>query len=251
MNTRRGVAVVTYNRGPNLEMILDAVESTVSKDVKLVVADDGSTDDTEKIVLSRKDRWVLIKGPNLGVAANKNRALWGLQDCHFMAIIEDDLHPIKSGWFSLYEQVAIYSEIHHFCRVQNKQVNEIIPEFSKDLSDHGVKPIYGPSPRGDFTFITRVALDKVGGLNPRFRGAGYAHGEWSARIDKAGLIPHPLKWIDLRPNSEEDIFKQLGDTEGGRWDVPKETIKEQLIVNKKIRNELNLKGEIYCPLILE
>lgn len=244
-----GIAVVTYNRGFQLREILEAIENTAPADCRLVVADDGSTDNTSEVV-ANSSKWIHVRGPNLGVAANKNRALFALQDCNYISIIEDDLKPVRKGWFDLYRQVSLYTGIHHFCRVQNKRVQEVIPEFSKDLIEHNVYPIYGPSPRGDFTFITRLVIDKVGGLNPRFRGAGYAHGEWSDRIAKAGLIPHPLKWVDLRAE-EEDHFVQLGDTEGGRWEHPKEEIKEQLIVNKKVRNELQAKNYLKCPLILE
>jgi glycosyltransferase involved in cell wall biosynthesis len=244
-----GIAVVTYNRGFQLADILEAVESTAPPECRLVVADDGSNDETATVV-RKHPKWILVTGPNLGVAANKNRGLFALQDCAYISLIEDDLKPIKSGWFDMYRQVALYTGIHHFCRVQNKRVKEVIPEFTKDLLDHNVQPIYGPAPRGDFTFITRMVLDKVGGLNPKFRGVGYAHGEWSDRVVKAGLIPHPLNWIDLRAEGE-DHFEQLGDMEGGRWNVPKEEIKAQLLVNKKIRNELEATSELKCPLILE
>lgn len=244
-----GVAVVTYNRPDQLRAVMAKIEQTVPPDFRLVVADDGSGPETLEVV-ETFPRWVYVRGPNKGVAANKNRALFALQDCNYIALLEDDLMPVKGGWFEMYRQVAIYAGIHHFCRVQNKQVAEMIPRFTLDLEKHGVKPIYGPSPRGDFTFITKKVVDTVGGLNPRFLGAGYAHGEWSNRIYDAGLIGHVNKWIDLRTD-EGDPFEQIGDTEGGRWNHPKEEIKSQLIVNKKIRNDLAKTKYTFCPLTME
>jgi glycosyltransferase involved in cell wall biosynthesis len=246
----RGVAVVTYNRADALGEILKAVERTTTPSTKLVVADDGSTDNTAEVVRSFP-RWTLVQGSNKGVAANKNRGLWSLRDKHFIALIEDDLKPVAQGWFDMYMQVCIYSGIHHFCRVQDKRVNETIPAFTKDLLKHGLKPLYGPSPRGDFTFISRRVLDKVGGLNPAFKGVGYAHGEWSDRVYQAGLIPHPLKWVDLRQEDDRDHFVQIGDTEGGRWNQPKELIDSQIALNKKVRDQLKEEGKIFCPLVLE
>jgi hypothetical protein len=132
--------------------------------------------------------------------------------------------------------------------VQDKEVEETIPEFSMWMAEHTVTPIYGPSPRGDFTFITAKVLDKVGGFNPSFKGAGYAHGEWSERIAKAGLIPHPLKWIDLQEG--RDTLKQIGDTEGGRWLEDQKVIKAQLKHNARVLKNLKKSEYIHCPLSL-
>jgi glycosyltransferase involved in cell wall biosynthesis len=243
-----GVSVVTYNRAPQLSKILPAIEGTVPDDFRLVVCDDGSDEETLREV-QRHPRWVFVRGTNQGVAANKNRALFAMQDCDYMAVLEDDLMPNKNGWFEMYRQVAIYTDTHHFCRVQDKRIKETDPRFHADLLKHGVEPIYGPSPRGDFTFITQVVLQKVGGLNPRFKGVGYAHGEWSNRIVNAGLVKHPNKWIDLR-TEDGDPFEQIGDMEGGRWNHPKEEIKAQMLVNKKLKEKLAEKKTYFCPLTL-
>ena len=112
-----------------------------------------------------------------------------------------------------------------------------------------VTPIYGSSPRGDLTFITRKVITTVGGFNPAFKGVGHAHGEWSARVAKAGLIAHPLLWIDLAEVAS--MFKQVGDTEGGRWLEDKDVIKKQIRYNKRIADRLAKQDYIYCPLRME
>jgi len=242
-NIKRGVALCHYNRQKYLTDIIAAVKDTSPLGTKIVICDDGSS----STINTRGE--LLIQGKNLGVAANKNRALWALQDCQFLCILEDDLLPTSKGWFEIYEKAAIHSNINHFCRVQDKLVLETVPEFSKYMNGKGLTPIYGPSPRGDLTFITKTVVNRVGAFNPQFRGAGYAHGEWSARVWNSGLIVHPNKWVDIK--EARDMFVQVGDTEGGRWNLGKEELKKQLKDNKKLFKELQQVSYIHLPLCLE
>jgi glycosyltransferase involved in cell wall biosynthesis len=243
---KRGIAVVHYNRTKYLREVLEAVKATAPRSARLVICDDGSKESVEEHI---PHGFVYIRGKNLGVAANKNRALWALQDCHTMAILEDDLKPTKKGWFETYEKAAGLSGIHHFCRVQDKEIGDNLPEFSSFMAERGCTPVFGSSPRGDFTFLTSEVLERVGAFNSKFRGAGYAHGEWSRRVAKAGLIPHPLHWIDIKEG--RDLFVQVGDTEGGRWDDNAERIRQQLAKNKKIAADLDKMDYLKVPLELE
>lgn len=243
----RGVAICTYNRGRQLKELIERVIDTVPSGTKIVVCDDGSEDETPQVASEFKSI-LYVRGPNLGVAVNKNRALYTLQDCAFICMLEDDLFPTESGWFERYQNVALATGIHHFCRVQDKIVEETVPEFTEWLATKDFTPTYGPSPRGDFTFITNQVLVRVGGFHSSFRGAGYSHGEWSGRVYKAGLIPHPLKWIDIKEMSES--FEQKGDTEGGRWLEDKRKIKQQLKDNHAKAKKLRRSGYIFHPLTL-
>jgi len=252
MKVRRGVAVCHFNRLDTLDQIVKAVLETVPEDTRVVIADDGSTPIAGGLTVegvAQDNNVLLIKGPNAGVAANKNRALWMLQDCHFITVLEDDLMPTEKGWFEQYEQAATLSGIHHFCRVQRRMVAEAVPSFSAFMASHNLTPAFGPSPRGDFTFLTSAVVARVGAFNPRFRGAGYAHGNWSNRVFKSGLIPHPNKWVDIAEAGLK--FKQIGDTAGGRWNQDEAIIKRQMARNKQVYKELEKSDAIYCPLVLE
>lgn len=239
----RGVAICHFNRQKYINDIIFAVRNTTPKGTRIVVCDDGSDN------INILEDVVLLQGKNLGVAANKNRALWALQDCSYSCILEDDLLPTKKGWFETYEKAAQLSGINHFCRVQDKQVQETKPEFAQFMHQHGLSPIYGPTPRGDLTFITNNVINRIGAFNPKFRGAGYAHGEWSHRVWRAGLIGHPLKWVDIR--EARDTFEQVGDTEGGRWMLNMKEVKKQLQRNEKIYKDLQKTEYSYLPLSLE
>jgi hypothetical protein len=190
-----------------------------------------------------------VRGPNLGVAANKNRALFTLQDCKYLCILEDDLIPTAKGWFEDYEKASILAGIHHFCRVQDKIADSLAPDFDTFMAENHLHPTYGPSPRGDLTFLTGAVVRTVGAFNPLFRGVGYAHGEWSSRVQRAGLINHPNKWIDIQEASAK--FEQIGDTEGGRWDADEKKIKQQLQRNRQVLKQLQKTDYTHHPLVLE
>jgi glycosyltransferase involved in cell wall biosynthesis len=257
MSIVRGVAICHFNRHHTLRKVVEGVKNTVPDGTRIVVCDDGSKHEAklkEMMIDSVEDicrelEVVLIKGPNLGVAANKNRALWALQDCHYLCILEDDLVPVEPGWFEIYEKAAQLSNCHHFCRVQDKEIHETVPAFTAFLKKHGLTPVFASSPRGDLTFLTKTVIKRVGAFNPKFRGAGYAHGEWSKRVAAAGLIGHPLEWLDIAEG--RDKIEQIGDREGGRWEQSQNQIKHQLNRNARILKELNANPYIHHPLVLE
>lgn len=250
---KRAVAICHYNRLSHLGEIIEAVKGTAPGNTRIVVCDDGSDSifsegggDISVSDITKKHNVILIAGPNRGVAANKNRALWATQDAHFIALLEDDLIPKERGWFERYESAAVLSGIHHFCRVQDKEVEETVPAFAAYMAEAGLTPIYGPSPRGDLTFLTSTVVQEVGAFNPLFRGAGYAHGEWSNRVARTGLINHPNRWVDIK--EARDSFEQIGDTEGGRWDTD---VSDQLRRKKQVLKELQRKEYTYHDLVLE
>lgn len=243
---RRAVSICTFNRVDHIDEVVDSVLSTVPNGTDVFVCDDGSEDGTHD-VWAQNPKVHYYRGPNLGVAANKNRALWMMQDHHFMCILEDDLMPLVKGWFETYEAVSVLTDIHHFCRVEDKVAPEVRPAFTDYLKAAlNVTPIYGSSPRGDLTFLTRKVITTVGGFHPDFKGVGYAHGEYSARVVKAGLVSHPNGYVDII--EARDKFKQIGDTSGGRWDVDPERIKKELARNRGVAKKLKKNGDIYVPL---
>lgn len=248
MTPKRAVSICTYNRADTLREVIQGVLDTVPQGTDVFICDDGSTDSTSDTV-AEFDGIHYHRGPNKGVGANKTRALYMMQDHHFSCILEDDLVPTSQGWFEIYETVSVMTDIHHFCRVQGKEVPETMPVFSTYLKEAmTLTPLYGSSPRGDLTFLTRKVITEVGAFNPLFQGVGYAHGEWSARVAKAGLISHPNKWVDIQ--QARDMFKQVGDTEGGRWDDDEAAIKSQMARNKMAFKKLAKDDYIYCPLEL-
>jgi glycosyltransferase involved in cell wall biosynthesis len=242
-DVKRGIAIAHFDRTQHLPSIVEAMLDTMPDNCRLVVVDDGTT----TLDVRNIRNVILITGPNRGVAHNKNRALWALQDCHYLAIIEDDLKPTEGGWFEKYEEASKLSGIHHFCRVQDKEIPETIPSFSAFMGTHKLTPIFGSSPRGDLTFVTSRVTRDVGAFNPNFYGAGHAHGEWTERCIKAGLVSHPAKYVDIK--EARDKFEQVGDTEGGRWKLSKDELNRQLAANRTLLKRLQKTDYVYHPLV--
>lgn len=244
----RGVGISTFNRASQIREVTEAVLATVPKHTLVVVSDDGSTDETPDKLLGLPI--VYIRGVNHGVVANKNRILTTLRNCSLIALMEDDLMPQEGGWYEAYETALVNSGIHHFCRVQGKEVDSETPDFDSYMVSVGCTPLYSSSCRGDLVFLSRAVLDRVGGLNPSFRGVGYGHQEWSQRVYDSGLIPHPKhKWIDIK--EARDKFVQIGDTEGGRFDFSEQELKKQLDYNKRILEKARKAGKLYVPIKME
>ncbi len=253
MSTSRAVAISIYNRSFRLEEMLNGVLSTVPNETDIFVVDDGSTEEHSKFMLGLIQQKFpdvrYYRGPNMGVGANKTRCLYLMKNHHFSCILEDDLIPQDKNWFETYEAAATLMDVHHFCRIQDKEIPETMPGFTEYMKQTmNATPIYASSPRGDLTFITRKVITTVGGMNPAFQGVGYAHGEWSGRVARAGLISHPLHWVDIA--EARDKFKQVGDTEGGRWDDDNIEIKKQMQYNKRVARGLSKSKQLYCPLRL-
>jgi glycosyltransferase involved in cell wall biosynthesis len=232
-----GIAICTYNRGDQLAKVIQAVLDTKPEEARVVVCDDGSTDNTMEVV-GRFPEITFLRGPNKGVGANKNRAVYALRNYDFITILEDDLVPIENGWFEIYREFCLHTNTHHFCRVQDNFVDEVVPDFAVWCQDRlNMTPIYGPHPRGDLTFISNMTVRKVGAFHPDFVGVGHAHGQWSDRVVTAGLVQHPNKWVDIKEAAAK--FIQMGDTAGGRWNANPVEIQNQIKKNSNLRKLLS------------
>ena len=95
-----GIGIVTYNRREILSGTIDQVRAcTRQPNAALVVADDGSSDGT--LSMLRDKQVPVITGVNMGIAWNKNRALFLLSHmlhCETVILLEDDTRPTRSGW---------------------------------------------------------------------------------------------------------------------------------------------------------
>ena len=65
----------TYNRAQLIKRSITSVLSQLEDGDELIIVDDGSTDDTEKVISEFKDRLKYIKTPNRGAGAARNRGV--------------------------------------------------------------------------------------------------------------------------------------------------------------------------------
>ena len=73
-----GIGIITYNRRQVLEECIARILKHTKLPYRLLVADDGSPDDTAEVC--RKRHIDVITGENRGVCWNKNRALYTLMN---------------------------------------------------------------------------------------------------------------------------------------------------------------------------
>ena len=75
MPFRLGIGIITFNRKELVGSTIDRVRAlTREPDVALVIADDGSSDGTLEML--REKQVPVVTGINMGIAWNKNRALF-------------------------------------------------------------------------------------------------------------------------------------------------------------------------------
>jgi glycosyltransferase involved in cell wall biosynthesis len=67
--------IPTYNRAPLLSRAISSALLQLNEDDELIVIDDGSTDDTERLVARYGDRVRYVKTPNRGAGAARNRGI--------------------------------------------------------------------------------------------------------------------------------------------------------------------------------
>jgi glycosyltransferase involved in cell wall biosynthesis len=103
-NPEVSIIIPTYNRGWILKEAIESVLSQEFSDYELIVVDDGSTDDTREILDSYDRDIIVLRQPNQGVSAARNR---GIAESHAQLVAfldSDDL------WLSqkLTRQVAFF-----------------------------------------------------------------------------------------------------------------------------------------------
>jgi hypothetical protein len=178
---RVGIGIATYNRRDLLQENITRVrQHTRYANLELIVADDGSSDGTLEMLRQRDVP--VVTGVNMGVAWNKNRALYLLAQvrrCEVVILLEDDTMPDRAGW----EQDWIDAGRRW------GHVNLAGHWLTKSFR-HGAGTSEDPIMSGNVTAqcaaYSREALDWAGYFDSRFRGYGHEHVEHSHRLGRCG-----------------------------------------------------------------
>jgi glycosyltransferase involved in cell wall biosynthesis len=180
-----GIAVITYSRPDYLENLLDSLYAFDLLNSEVVVFDDASNDGTQEV--SNKYTSCITQKTNNGVVCNKNTALYYFSEVSpkdYIIILEDDVVITQSNWINSWVEAAeIYGHMN------------FTPEWFLDenhIKYHvcGDGSLWSPDVfsilTGQCTSIkTELMKNSVGYLDPRFKGFGYGHVEWTNRfVDK-------------------------------------------------------------------
>ena len=132
------IVIPTYNQEEFVEETIESVLSQTYKNVEIIITDDGSVDDTARIIESYANRFPskiipVLNGTNVGIAGNLNKGLERVRGEYIAWLGGDDIMlPTK-----LEEQVQILAKRHdavgccHDAEVFDSESGETIGHFSK------------------------------------------------------------------------------------------------------------------------
>ncbi|MFO1028907.1 MAG: discoidin domain-containing protein [Acetobacteraceae bacterium] len=176
-----GIGIITFNRRDLVAETIDRVRAlTRQADACLVVADDASTDGTQDMVRGRGV--ALVTGENFGVAWNKNRALFLLNQlvgCETVILLEDDAQPEMAGWETEWLEASRLWGHANYAGLWTR--DHALPGAGT-IDD----PVLSPRLDGRCSCFSREALAYCGFFDPRFKGYGHEHIEHSNRLGRAG-----------------------------------------------------------------
>jgi glycosyltransferase involved in cell wall biosynthesis len=194
-----GIGIVTYNRREILGGTIDQVRAlTRQPDAALVVADDGSSDGTLEML---RDKQVpVITGVNMGIAWNKNRALFLLSHmlgCETVILLEDDARPDRAGWEAEWMQgTRRWGHINY--------AGEWMREYFLSGTGTAADPVRCKMVTAQCSAYSRAALTFGGYFDSRFRGYGHEHVEHTRRLVRVGY-----GGTDQRINGEEQVIYNM------------------------------------------
>ena len=180
MAIRVGIGIITCNRKDVLLETLARVRAHTQSPCVLAVADDGSDDGTADAV--RSQQITLVTGQNMGIAWNKNRALFLLSDmmqCDVVILLEDDSFPTKDGWE---QEWVLASQRWGHVHLAGEWFRNSFLKGAGTLDD----PILSKDITAQCSGFSRSALVHGNYFDSRFRGYGFEHVEHSRRLVRVG-----------------------------------------------------------------
>ena len=180
MAIRVGIGIITCNRKDVLLETLARVRAHTSSPCAIAVADDGSSDGTVEAV--RAQRITLATGRNMGIAWNKNRALFLLAavvQCDVVLLLEDDSYPTQDGWE---QDWVLASQRWGHANLAGAWFGDSFLSGTGTVDD----PILSVDVTAQCSGFSRAALLYGGYFDSRFRGYGQEHVEHTRRLVRLG-----------------------------------------------------------------
>jgi glycosyltransferase involved in cell wall biosynthesis len=180
MSVRLGIGIITYNRKDVVAETVARVRARTASPFTLVVADDGSDDGTAELM--RSQHVTVVTGQNMGIAWNKNRALFlltAVAQCDVVILLEDDSFPTCDGWAEEWVQA---SQRWGHVNLAGEWFRDSFLKGSGTIDD----PILSKDVTAQCSGFSRTALLYGGYFDSRFRGYGQEHVEHTRRLMRIG-----------------------------------------------------------------
>jgi glycosyltransferase involved in cell wall biosynthesis len=181
MSIRVGIGIITCNRKDVVAETVARVQSHTTSPVTLVVADDGSEDGT--VDLLRSQNVTVVTGRNMGIAWNKNRALFllgAIVQCDVVILLEDDSFPTSDGWA---EDWVMAAQRWGHINLAGEWFRDSFLKGSGTVDD----PILSKDVTAQCSAFSRTALLYGGYFDSRFHGFGHEHVEHTRRLMRVGF----------------------------------------------------------------
>lgn len=164
------IVVPAYNHARFLRQAIESVLAQTHPNVELIVLDDGSTDDTAKILAGFGDRFRWESQSNMGQAATLNKG-WAMANGNIVGYLsaDDYLHPdaVARGLEVLRTSPSTILVYPDFDQVdeEGRHIRSIsTPEF-----DYMKMLVHGTCPPGPGALLSKAALHDAGGWDPSFK----------------------------------------------------------------------------------
>lgn len=173
-----GIGITTHNRRETALYAISEIKRMAPQGSKVVIVDDASD-----IPYPGAD---FRFEQNAGIAKAKNKCFELLEGCEHVFLFDDDVFPIKEGWYKPY----VYPDINHMCFTFKRPITV---EFeSHYLFGSKLPYICYELPCGLMLYYKSICLETVGGFDEEYNGYGYEHVDLSKRIFNAGLTLAPF-----------------------------------------------------------
>lgn len=174
------VIIPAYNVDKHLDAALSSVFAQTFQDFECIVVDDGSTDDTPRII-AREKRITAIRQTNQGASAARNA---GIHAAHgeFLTFLDADdrWYPERLAVQLAFHQAEPSVDFSHVELVECIAEGVSPPPWALSQHSGGAYPF---QPSG--LMIKRQAMLRLGGYDPRFRVGEIT--DWLSRARDAGL----------------------------------------------------------------
>jgi len=189
------IIIPTFNRAEILKKCLDSLSNQTYKNFEVVIIDDGSIDDTKKIVLGFKGlriRYIYQEHTQQGVARNKGLKI---AKGKYVVFIGDDIIPEKN-W--LYEHIKIHKKKKNVAVLgltlwpKKWRINKFMRYLAPKGPQFNYWKIKNKEDCGwEFFWTSNISLEKKwfakDKFDENFRGWGYEDLELGYRLEKRGL----------------------------------------------------------------
>ena len=176
-----GIGITTFNRSKLLDKLLLSVQRFTKAPYFIVIASDGSTDDTR--LVGDKYDVAVIGDSNRGIAWNKNRALYALRNytsCKTIVLLEDDTRPIYPRWENQWTRAV--DKFGYVTFAHPKIADAILAGEGTPDNPYACTKI-----TSQCAAVSIESLDQIGYFDTRFQGYGVEDGEWTTRLRTAGF----------------------------------------------------------------